>query len=57
MDLLWPVVLIQAKYGEGREEKEQILEIQILSKQTLQDNETLKSYRTLVLTPDVSPVQ
>ena len=42
---------------EGREEKEQILEIQILSKETLQDNETLKSYGTLVLTPDVSPVQ
>ena len=42
---------------EGREEKEQILEIQILSNQTMQYNETLKSYRTLVLTPDVSPVQ
>lgn len=42
---------------EGREEKEQILEIQILSKETLQDNETFKSYGTLVLTPDVSPVQ
>ena len=42
---------------EGREEKEPILEIQILSKETLQDNETLKSYGTLVLTPDVSPVQ
>lgn len=42
---------------EGREEKKQILEIQILSKQTLQNNDTFKTYRTLVLTPVVSPVQ
>lgn len=40
-----------------REGREQILEIQILSLQTLQDYESLSPMGLIVRAPDVSPVQ
>lgn len=40
-----------------REGREQILEIQILSQQTLQDYESLSPMGLIVHAPDVSPVQ